>query len=482
MKKIVVLLFVLSSCMPATIFAQKQLSFKEGKFKIAQFTDLHWTPKSPNCAETEAIIRAVLKAENPDIALLTGDVVTEDPAMDGWKSVAAIFDEAKVPFVVTMGNHDAEHMAKDAIYDYLLKSPYYVGTKGPEDIMGRGNCVIPVYDSPKKGKVEALLYCIDSNDYQPNKLYGLYDWIHFDQIAWYRGQSARFTKANGGNPVPALAFFHIPLLEYNEIIGDGKTYGYNGEGEVASSDLNSGMFTSFLEMKDVMGVFVGHDHENDYLGIYKGLALGYGRVTGTDAYGSLTRGARIIELQEGKFKFDTWITTPAGREAEYYYPSGLNSEEAQAMTYQPARKATAGKHGVAYTYYEGKCKRVADIASCKVAKEGSMKNFSIKDAAAADHFAYDFRTWIRIPERGVYRFYTFSDDGSMLFIDGKRVVDNDGGHSSRRAEGKIALEKGLHELHVLYFEDYMGQELEVGYAGRNIPEAPIPDEQLFLPE
>lgn len=482
MKKIIILLVVLSGCFPATIFAQKQFSFKEGKFKIAQFTDLHWTPESPKCAETEAIIRSVLKTENPDIAILTGDVVTEAPAIEGWKSVVAIFDEAKVPFVVTMGNHDAEHMAKDDIYDILLKSPYYVGAKGPEEIMGRGNCVIPVYDPLKKKKVEALLYCIDSNDYQPNKLYGLYDWIHFDQIAWYREQSARFTKENQGNPVPALAFFHIPLLEYNKIIGDAKTFGNDREGEVASSEINSGMFASFIEMKDVMGVFVGHDHENDYLGIYKGLALGYGRVTGTDAYGSLTRGARIIELHEGKFKFDTWITTPAGREAEYYYPSGLNSEEARTMTYQPAMKVTAGKHGVAYTYYEGKCKRVADITSCKVTQKGIQKNFSIKDAAVADHFAYDFRTLIQIPEKGVYRFYTFSDDGSMLFIDGKRVVDNDGGHSARRAEGKIALEKGLHELHVLYFEDYMGQELEVGFSGRNIPETPIPDELLYLPE
>ena len=481
MKKIVVLLVVLLGCMSMTAFAQKQFFFKDGRFVIAQFTDLHWTPQSPKCAGTAATIRAVLKAERPDFAVLRGDVVTDDSVIEGWKAMVGIFDEAEVPFVVTMGNHDAEYMAKDAIYDFLLKSPYYVGSKGPEDIAGCGNCVIPVYGSSKKDKVEALLYCMDSNDYQPNKLYGAYDWIHFNQIDWYRKQSARFTAGNGGVPVPALAFFHIPLLEYNELAGDGKTFGNALEG-VASSRINSGMFSSFIEMKDVMGVFVGHDHDNDYVGINKGIALGFGRVTGTDAYGSLTRGARIIELFEGKFKFDTWITTPEGREAEYYYPSGLNSEEAQTMDYLPAMKAAAGKHGVAYTYYEGKCKRVADIASCQVMKKGTMKNISIKEATVTDHFAYDFRTLIQIPEKGVYRFYTFSDDGSMLYIDGKLVVDNDGGHSARRSEGKVALEKGLHELHVLYFEDYMGQELEVGYSGRNIFETPLPDSMLYLPE
>lgn len=42
-------------------------------------------PGSAKCAETAATIRAVLAAEHPDIAILSGDVVTDDPAMDGWK-------------------------------------------------------------------------------------------------------------------------------------------------------------------------------------------------------------------------------------------------------------------------------------------------------------------------------------------------------------------------------------------------------------
>lgn len=103
------------------LFAQRQLSFQNGKFKIVQFTDLHWTSGSPKCAETERTIRTILKSENPDIAILTGDIVTEAPAINGWMSVVEIFNNAKVPFVVTMGNHDAEHMAKDSIYDLLAK-------------------------------------------------------------------------------------------------------------------------------------------------------------------------------------------------------------------------------------------------------------------------------------------------------------------------------------------------------------------------
>ena len=67
MKKIVVLLVVLLGCMPVTAFAQKQFFFKDGRFVVAQFTDLHWMPGSAKCAETAATIRAVLAAEHPDI-------------------------------------------------------------------------------------------------------------------------------------------------------------------------------------------------------------------------------------------------------------------------------------------------------------------------------------------------------------------------------------------------------------------------------
>ena len=111
-----------------------------------------------------------------------------------------------------------------------------------------------------------------------------------------------------------------------------------------------------------------------------------------------------------------------------------------------------------------------------------MENISIENARLEDHFGYDYRTMIKIPKKGVYRFYTFSDDGSKLFIDGQEVVDNDGGHSARRREGKVALDEGFHELRVLYFEDYMGQELEVGISSREIIETTLPDKILYIPE
>ena len=483
MKKIYTLLIIMVGFAPSMIFAQKHLSFKDGKFRIVQFTDMHWNINTAKSDETIATVKAVLNKEQPDLAILTGDIVGGDSALESWMFLVDLFENAKTPFAVTMGNHDPENVNKNELYDMLLQSPYFVGEKGPRDIKGVGNYAIPVYNSKNQNKVEAVLYCLDSNDYSESNIkYGYYDWVKFNQIEWYRNQSLQFAQNNGSSPIPSLAFMHIPLIEYNNIIDRPNTLGNFLESGVSSPRINSGLFGSFIDMKDMMGVFVGHDHDNDIIGVEYGIALAYGRVSGFDAYGSLERGGRVIDLYEGTSQFDTWISTPTRREHKFYYPSELSSLDEETMEYLPAKNVNPTKQGVSYTYYEGNFKKTDQVTSGEKVEEGVMENISIENARLEDHFGYDYRTMIKIPKKGVYRFYTFSDDGSKLFIDGQEVVDNDGGHSARRREGKVALDEGFHELRVLYFEDYMGQELEVGISSREIIETTLPDKILYIPE
>lgn len=443
----------------------------EGRFRIAQFTDLHCKPFDATTDTTFATIRAVVERERPDLAVLTGDVVAYDPATDGWQQVCSLFEQLNLPFTVTLGNHDAEYLTKDSIYTILMKSPLYVGDKGPAELHGMGNCVLEIKNS--EGRTGASIYMIDSGDYQPNQKLGHYDWIHLDQINWYRDNSARLS-------VPSVAFFHIPLQEFAEILDDDKTFGHRHEGGGAPAKLNTGLFAAAAEAGDVMGFFVGHDHDNDFIGINRETALGFGRCTGAEAYGRLTRGARIIDLFDGQKKFETFIATPQGNEPVWYFPSGLNAQEEATMDYLPAVAHSDTVHGVDYVYYEGLIKHTTQIADSMEMSRGTMKNFDITGAPADDHFAYRFSGRILIPETGVYRFYTYSDDGSVLNIDGLTVVDNDGGHSARRREGKVALEGGFHNFSLDYYENYMGQQLEVGFCSRKINETLIPDSLLYV--
>ena len=79
-------------------------------------------------------------------------------------------------------------------------------------------------------------------------------------------------------------------------------------------NLNSGMFTAVKECGDVMGVFCGHDHDNDYSLMYYRVLLAHGRFSGGNTeYNHLRNGARIIVLHEGQRNFDTYIRERGGQ-------------------------------------------------------------------------------------------------------------------------------------------------------------------------
>ncbi len=102
-----------------------------------------------------------------------------------------------------------------------------------------------------------------------------------------------------------------------------------------------------------------------------------------------------------------------------------------------------------------------------------------EDPGDADNFSIRYNGYIQIDTRGSYTFYTNSDDGSKLFIDGNEVVNNDGGHGTRERSGNITLTSGLHDITVLYFENGGGESLTVQYQGPGISKQNIPFSKLY---
>jgi predicted MPP superfamily phosphohydrolase len=313
---IIKIAFILSlSFVISTINGQKipALRFnKDGKFKIVQFTDVHLKEYNESKRDSAIMVmKTILESEKPDLVVLTGDIVTSDNVKAAWLTVIKPMIDAGIPWAVVFGNHDREHkFTNRQIMEYLVTLPYNRSQFGPSNIYGVGNYVLKIRGS-KINKTKALLYCFDSNAYtgkKDNDELGYYDWINFSQIKWYREISRQFTKENNGKPFPALAFFHIPVPEYSVIKNFPTTVGDKDE-DVSSPKINSGMYDALLESKDVMGVFVGHDHNNNYIGCFNNICLAYGCKTGFDAYGKLDKGARIIVLYEGERKFDSWIHT-----------------------------------------------------------------------------------------------------------------------------------------------------------------------------
>ncbi|MCG6188715.1 metallophosphoesterase family protein [Maribellus maritimus] len=300
-----------------------------GKLKILQFTDIHFKYNSYRSDSALMLMKTAVEEEKPDLVVLTGDVVCSKNTKKAWLALAKPFIDAKVPWAVTLGNHDIEYeLTSDEIIETISELPYNLTQKGPKEISGSGNYILEVNGSKSKD-TKAILYFFDSHSGLPKeKGLGSYDWIKSDQIEWYRNQSKKLTGENKGTPYPALAFFHIPLPEYNEVWGKEKTVGVKEE-KVCSPDINSGMYNAFLESGDVMGMFVGHDHVNNYIGTLRNIAMVYGQATGRETYGDIGKGYRVIELHEGQRKFDTWVRIKynADRDKDIWEPTKIAEKQ-----------------------------------------------------------------------------------------------------------------------------------------------------------
>lgn len=102
-----------------------------------------------------------------------------------------------------------------------------------------------------------------------------------------------------------------------------------------------------------------------------------------------------------------------------------------------------------------------------------------EDPGDTDNFSIRYSGYIQIDTQGSYTFYTSSDDGSKLFIDGTEVVDNDGAHGTRERSGSINLTAGLHDITVLFFENGGGETLTVQYQGPSISKQNVPFTKLY---
>lgn len=160
--------------------------------------------------------------------------------------------------------------------------------------------------------------------------------------------------------------------------------------------------------------------------------------------------------------------------------SRVVSLQMKQMPPKPATKLKADQSsGINYTYYEGKWKSLPDFKSIDVVSSGSTKLIGLDEIKhREDHFAVVFEGYIKMDETGTYTFYTYSDDGSRLFIDDELLIDADGDHSLTYYYGSTILEAGYHKIRVEYFEASGSESLSVGTLDKNGEKIPIRPFQL----
>jgi hypothetical protein len=127
-------------------------------------------------------------------------------------------------------------------------------------------------------------------------------------------------------------------------------------------------------------------------------------------------------------------------------------------------------------YYGSELKSLPNVRDLKVEASGKcyeLTSDGLKLPRSEDVVVV-FECDLSIESAGKYTFFTRSDDGSALYIDGKKVVDNDGDHGVTEKAGKIDLTPGTHEIRVEWFNGGGGGWLDTYYQGPGMPKQLIP--------
>lgn len=291
---------------------KETLTFRpDGTFKILQFTDIHYTLDDEADHRTVDMMRRLIAQEKPDFLITTGDTVYGEENYRYLPKALAPFTESGLPWSFVFGNHDVEFAGThEGLFEEVLRLPGCVAFHDPTSMDGTGNHVLEVAN--QQGIVKWLIFGLDSGDYNPLKQVGGYGYVTRNQIRWYQDKIRELEEKT--KDFSALTFQHIPLPEYEEMFRMETCYGVKRDG-FGCPRVNTGFFQAMLEAGHTKGLFVGHDHINDFYGSLYGIILGYGRASGYGSYGAedFPKGARAFILREDNLEsFETYVCLDNG--------------------------------------------------------------------------------------------------------------------------------------------------------------------------
>jgi len=135
--------------------------------------------------------------------------------------------------------------------------------------------------------------------------------------------------------------------------------------------------------------------------------------------------------------------------------------------------------GLAYSYYFIDGERMPNFATLTPKSTGSVATVAFPKEVRDSDFGLLYDGYVKIAEAGVYTFFTTSDDGTVMFIDGKMVVNNDGRHGAIEKSGFVQLDAGYHTMKILFFQGGGGYEIGAAIKGPGMEKQEIPTSMLF---
>ncbi|MCL6524163.1 MAG: fibronectin type III domain-containing protein [Thermoflavifilum sp.] len=139
--------------------------------------------------------------------------------------------------------------------------------------------------------------------------------------------------------------------------------------------------------------------------------------------------------------------------------------------------------GLQYKYYTTgtSWSQLPNFNSLTPTSTGQVNNVTLNPATQPTNYGFMWTGYINIPTTGSYTFWTYSDDGSKLYIDtpysynAPALVNNDGLHGMTYKSGTISLTAGIHLITITYFQAGGGAGMQILWGPsnnrKNIPDS-----------
>lgn len=150
------------------------------------------------------------------------------------------------------------------------------------------------------------------------------------------------------------------------------------------------------------------------------------------------------------------------------------------LTSTSAPPPTGGGNGLAVTYFNN-----ADLTGSTVGRVDPTVNFNWGNGSPAgaidtDTFSARWTGQVLAEKNETYTFYTKSDDGARLWVNGELIIDRWRTQSDTEWSGTIALEAGKkYALKLEYFDDKYAASAALRWSSATTPKAIVPQANLF---
>lgn len=137
------------------------------------------------------------------------------------------------------------------------------------------------------------------------------------------------------------------------------------------------------------------------------------------------------------------------------------------------------KNGLNYEYFKGKVKNTFEIYELPLIKSGKVPSVSASPKDLNENYAFIFKGYLKIPEDGSYTFYLSSNDGSRFYLNNKLAINNDGAHGNREESVSLSLQKGYHQIKILYYQLGGGSNLKMEWSSDHFKRKEISSSVFF---